>query len=319
VELELITESGFPITGSQEWLEALRDVGADSLRIREAQLGEKGGISNRGTDESPQYRVVGVLTARNTLRLPGATFRMSDRAAIRGWIAKLKADGLEGLTARTGAFGLTSKQLVTVHDKLSRPVALSTKDQKAAETAAKIIESLEIKVAVDSRVRTMLSGDETVAEEFAGMSSGTALAAVLRPLGLVIVPQRPARGDVQLVVTDARSAPEVWPIGWPPEQSPGEVLPALFEFSPVEIEDFVLAEALAAIQERVKVPFLYDHNSLARHGVDPAQVKVSLPKMRTFYKRVIDRLLAQTKPQLTAEIRVDEAGQPFLWITTLNP
>jgi len=40
---------------------------------------------------------------------------------------------------------------------------------------------------------------------------------------------------------------------------------------------------------------------------------VKLARTKTSYKRVIDRILSQAR--LASEVRVDEAGVPFLWIS----
>ena len=318
VEMELITEPGFPLTGSRAWLKALEDVGASSLRIREASSSETGGIKNVGTESQPRYVVKGILSSKNQLRVPGGTFSVNDTVAIKRWIVKLKADGVEGLFARTGAFGLTSKQLLDLHKRLSKPVTASTKSEKATDVASRIIGGLDIRVVIDPATRATFEGDEKVTADLFGMSSGTALAAILRPLGLVVVPQRRDGDETFLVITDATKSREIWPVGWPPENSTGEAMPKLLEFLNVEIDDFSLSDALNSIQERLDAPFLYDENNLARYGVDPSQVRVSLPKMRTYYKKIIDRLLIQAKPRLTSEVRVDEAGKPFLWITTMK-
>ena len=63
--------------------------------------------------------MIGVLTSKSTLVLPGGTFRSSDRARLAAWVDKLRSEGIEALTAPTGAFGLTPKQLVRVHDALA--------------------------------------------------------------------------------------------------------------------------------------------------------------------------------------------------------
>jgi hypothetical protein len=104
-------------------------------------------------------------------------------------------------------------------------------------------------------------------------------------------------------------------VGWPLEKAEKDVLPDYYKFLPVEINDFALTDALDALQSRLQAPFLFDHNSLARQGIEPAAVKVSHPKGQTYYKKVVDRLLAQAK--LKAELRVDEAGRPLLWISTI--
>ena len=46
--------------------------------------------------------------------------------------------------------------------------------------------------------------------------AGTALAAVLRPLGLVLLPEKAGGNAVKLRVADSLSVKENWPIGWPP-------------------------------------------------------------------------------------------------------
>jgi hypothetical protein len=45
-------------------------------------------------------------------------------------------------------------------------------------------------------------------------------------------------------------------------------------------------------------------------------VKVSTKKARRTYASVVDEILYQAK--LKAELRMDEAEKPFLWITTLK-
>ena len=217
-------------------------------------------------------------------------------------------------------FGLTSKQLVAMHDGLSPCVSSATKGKRTGEVVRQIISSLsKVDVVIDPTAEKALRGDETTADELTGVSSGTALAAALRPLGLVAVPLPPRGEQLRMAVVDAKLTKESWPIGWPPEKPPKDTMPDLFKFLIVEIADTPLNEALDAIQERLKAPFLYDRNSMARHKVDPTAVKVKVPEGNTYYKGIIDRMLSQSKPQLKCEIRVDEGGQPLLWITTVKP
>jgi len=166
----------------------------------------------------------------------------------------------------------------------------------------------------DTAAQQALARGEPVADELEGISSGTALAAVLRPLGLVMVPERKGT-EIQLRIAALAEAKEHWPVGWPPKGNPSETLPDLFKFLTVEIAQTPLTEALVAISGRVKVPLLVDHNALARERVDLA-MKISFPKANTYYGRALDRLLAQAK--LKCELRVDEANKPLLWITTLK-
>jgi hypothetical protein len=106
-------------------------------------------------------------------------------------------------------------------------------------------------------------------------------------------------------------------VGWKPKDKPNNVLPDLFEFLNVEIADISVTEALTAIEGRLKVPFLFDHNSLAARGVDPAKVQAEVPSKRMTYSQIMHKVLTGAK--LKYELRVDEADQPFVWITTIRP
>jgi hypothetical protein len=181
---------------------------------------------------------------------------------------------------------------------------------------AKIIEGMPWKVKIDSRAEKALDTSELVNEDLIGISSGTALAAVLRPLGLVLTLTRTERGDPYLRIADSRDAKEHWPVGWPSKKPARDTLPDLYKFLNVEVKDTPVGESLEAVRARLNVPLLVDQNSLARQDVDLKTTKVTLPKMNTFYASILERLLFQAK--LKYEVRVDEAGQPFLWVTTLK-
>jgi hypothetical protein len=316
VELELMTEQGFPPTGSQRWLQALKDVGFSEVRIRQARPGDRVEIRQRGSEDRPSYQVTGLLTAGNTLAVPGGQFQMHDKAGLKAWLDKVREGGEKRLQEKEGAFGLTPTQLVDVHEALSPPVTFSTKGERGFDVLRRVAGGLSLSFLSDPAVRRAMAGDDLIADELQGLSSGTVIAAVLRPLGLVLVPRKESDGEIKLWITDVRSARESWPVGWPPEKKPLETAPALFNNLNVEIADTPLSEALEAVGGRIELRMLYDHNSLARHRIDPAETKVSMPAGRTYYLRIIDRMVNQA--QLKSELRVDEAGTPFMWISTIK-
>jgi hypothetical protein len=314
IDVELVKRPGFPLTGDKAWIDVLKGFKLSSLRIRAASAGEQEAVENRGAASAPSYRVIGVLTDRNRLKLPGVEFTLSDRALIGKWFDKLRDEGISALHEKPAAFGLTSEQLVQFHDQLAKPWGSSTKGRRAGDVAREIVQGLPLEFEVTTEATRSFGRNEQVLDELQGLSRGTVLAALLRPLGLVAAPQKIPPGRVRLRITDLREVDESWPVGWPAQDSPFRVAPALFERLNVEIQDTLLSEALAAIQQRVGVPFLFDHNSLAREQIDPSRVKVSYPKDRTSYMKILDQVLAQAR--LRSELRVDEAGKPFLWIST---
>ena len=156
-----------------------------------------------------------------------------------------------------------------------------------------------------------------VEEELAALSGGTALACVLRPAGYCLVPQVDSRRITYRVVKSRPDLAEIWPVGWPLKKRLVHVLPGSFEFLNVDIQNYAAADAVNAIGKRLKTPVLYDHNALARHGIDPSKVLVTLPRSRTIYSIALRKLLFQAG--LKFEVRCDEAGTPLLWISTIKP
>jgi hypothetical protein len=312
VELEVVIEQGFLGTETRAWSEMLNQAGFSSVRIRSGN--DSPGIQTTGTAAAPAYRVIGILTNANQLLLPKGRFGLSDRGPIEQWLRKLRDGGEDAINNKPVAFGLLPKQLVAVHEALAVPVELSTLGKPPRDVAKQIADRLSLKFISDEVGQQALATGEPVADELQGVSSGTALAAILRPLGLVMFPEKNGN-ELRLRIAGSRDAKEHWPVGWPLKRNPSDSLPGLFKFLTVEIDSTPLAEALTAIAGRVKAPLLLDHNGLAR-GEISLNAKVSFPKASTFYARALDRLLFQAK--LKCELRIDEADKPFLWITTLK-
>lgn len=314
VSLEVVTEPGLAQEIIREWLPMLQKCGFSSVRVRGGQASDGAGLRTSGSGATTSYEVTGVLTSDNRLRLPNGNFSIGSSTAIKKWVEKLQAGGEEGLNAKAGAFGLVPKELVAVHEDLAKKVNFTTAGKTTKEVVQGIAAIVDLKLTVDPAVRGQF-GDEKVAEELVGMSAGTALAAAIRPLGLVMTPSKTG-GELHLRVVDSQAATQVWPVGWPSKSNPKETLPDLFKFLNVEVSDTPLAESLEAIRGRLNVPMIVDQNNLAKQQIDLATAKVTLPKTNTYYKSILEKLLFQAK--LKFELRVDEADRPFLWITTLK-
>ncbi|HND55066.1 MAG TPA: hypothetical protein PLV92_21780 [Pirellulaceae bacterium] len=316
VEFELCTERGISPLAAQEWLTALKNLGLANLRIRSATAADRPEISTKQAGRETVHRVVGIITAQGVLKVPNGSFTTSDVRRIKQWIEKLKAGGEEELTAKPGVFGLSSKQLVELHEALAAPVKAPTAGQPPSVVVRRIESSILAPLAIDAAAGKRIEDGEPVADELQGIAAGTALAAVLRPLGLVLVPQRDG-AKARLNVVDVRKSDQSWPVGWPNEEQLEKVVPSLFKVLEVEVNDTPLGDALAAFQPRVKLPVLLDHNSLARKRVDPASTNVKVAKGRMTYARAFDRMLFPLK--LSWEVRVDEAGAPLVWVSAGSP
>lgn len=311
VHLEIVLEDRLRIGEPQRWLQMLQDLPFASVRMRQMRAGEKPEIDRKSKTTGPIH-VRGVLGVNGFLRVPDNRFRFADRRRIQQWAEQLKAGDVEPPVA----FGLTANELVSVRQKLSARVIRKTRDQSLSQVIQDIRSNLSIAVTIDPSAATRIRATEAVDDELSGMSSGTALAAALRPRGLALVPTRTAIGSLSLRITQGGNVPEAWPVGWQPETADRDTIPKLFDFLQVEVAATPLDEALAALQGRLDVPFLLDHNTLAAREIDPARKRVRFPAKRTFYKRVLDQLLFQAR--LEAKLRTDDAGQPFIWITAIG-
>lgn len=310
VHLELLMEPGFPPGQDRRWLEVLEPLPDLSIRIRIAQVGEQPAIEPRGRG----WHVLGILTRNNQLRLPGGTFNLGDRAALAGWLSRLRADGPEAVTGNLGPFDLTKTQWTELFDKLRPTVGQPTRGKTLADFIAEVASRTGLTIEVDPSLQRELAQTQ-VADELSKLSFGTALAIALRPSGMVATVAR-RQGKPVLRVTSADRVTTYWPIGYTPEGNLQQTLPALLKNLSVEINDTPVSEVFKAIEERIGAPILVDHNGCAREGIVLDEVRVTIPGKRTFYKRILDQ--AAFAARLTVELRVDEAGTPFVWIKPIR-
>jgi len=315
VSLVLLTKQGLPLTASQQWYKTFTDLGVEGLQIRSASPGDEMGIEQTGSDAAPRFKVVGILAADNVLYLPGGKFKTNEVARLRDWLENLGDGGAEAVTETRSAFGLTGKQIVEANDDLKQPLGLSTKGQRADAVLRQLASRLKHEIVIDAAQRKALAQVE-VADELSNLTCGTALAALLRPAGLVFEPQRSGR-ELSFLVRAPAAGRESWPVGWKPRVRPAKALPELYQFLNVEIKDTTVADSLAAIESRLKVPFLFDHNALAIEEIDPAALQAAVPEKRMTYSQVLQKVLQPAG--LKYELRVDDAEKPLVWITTIKP
>jgi hypothetical protein len=280
VELELAMQRGFPPTKAHEVLKALGKVGFDNLRVRAERGSERPSADKRGTAATARFMVIGILDSRGQISLPGGTFSYRDRAGLEEWLNTLKGVGpVGGGAGDSSAFGLSKSQFEAVQLDLERGVTFDTKDLGADEAVGAIGRQLRGPLSISAAAGRALRADK-VRDQLSGLASGTALAAILRPAGCYFRPDV-SNGTIRYVVDTADAESQPWPIGWPSKKDARKAMPKAFEWVTVELEDVTAADVLEAIRDRLKIPFLLDHNSLALARIDPAKVKYDQPSKRT--------------------------------------
>ena len=317
VDFEVSFDPGFPRNALPQWNELIAACGADGVRLG-------GNVARRLTIEKSDgagggsYRVFGILTPRNQLAVSGGTFALGDRAKLSKWIADLKS---AGPPLRPGEkpkpFGLSAEQLDAAARDLARVVDFDTAGMAPAQLLTELGNRLRSPVTADENVAALLARAEKIPGELKGLACGTVAAAVLRRDGLSLAPRATSTGVVEYVVFRAAAGQDVWPVGWPSEKPVFEIVPELFTLRNVAIDGNKASEVLQIVADRVKLPMLFDEQMLVLKELDPSQVSVRIPEAKMGYEGVLDRALFQA--DLKHEVRLDDAGKPFLWITARRP
>jgi hypothetical protein len=314
VEIEVFAEPGLSnTTAAQRWTKTLGDAGFDAVRFRPLQNGDRPDVQTQTTGASTVVNVTAQLTGRGTLVTSGGQFTYSESTKLKKWLGDLQSGG--GLPGeRKTVFGLTGQQFADLKAALAKPVGYSTKGQRPEKIWEQIKSALPVELTVDPMIAKEMLADEPVRDELKGLAAGTVLAAIVRPAGGVLVP-RPAGKQIELVASQPQRGVDAWPIGWPPEEKGDQkIIPALFEFINVDFPGNPAEDAIAAIQPRLGVPLVFDYNNMARQRID-LKKSVKVPAGKTYYRRILERVLYQAGMKF--EVRVDDAGKPLIWITTL--
>ena len=311
----------------QEWSQALGKAGIRNVRIRSGDESEKPGIVTEGDADRPVYLVTGILS-RNEITLPGARFRRGDMVRLAAWLKNLADSGPAAARETKSPLGLSGNDFKKVHRDLAATVDFSTVGMTRAKAVQKIAALVNLPLKLDADIARELA-DDKVEDELKGVSSGTALACVLRPAGYAMAP-RAAGGQIVYTIVKAGDTPPVanidemnlamlkmWPTGWTTNKSDHDAVPALYESHNVNVQNVPAATAMAAIGKLLGIPILLDRKALAMYKIDPAKVLVSFPKKRTTYSLALRVMLFRAK--LKFEVRYDDAGSPFLWVTTNKP
>jgi hypothetical protein len=315
LQLKVVASDRSIVGEQQRWMEMLSGVGADRV-LSQTSRESQPTIEETDLGDSVHVAVTGIIT-NNQLLLPGGKFSIRDKARIRDHLQKLRDDGAEVALAKKMAFGLTAKQLVALHDQLSSPVVESSKGRKATDVARELVNLAGLTTVIDESAKPLIESEEVIIDELQGLSVGTALSAAVRPLGLIVEPKREQGAEIKLHLRDSREADENWPVGWPISDSPVNVSPKLFTQLDLQIRMVALKDVLDAFQGRLEIPFLYDRNGMARKGLEPAEIKVTYVKNKTNYGIAMRKVLEQSKPKMKYELRIDEVGKPFIWISPL--
>lgn len=319
LELRVLVSAQAGVGARHDWMQALAEVGADRV-VAETSRVQKPSFEEHDTGRSKLLSIVGIVK-QGKLHLPGGKFSIRQTEAIRNHLKKLRDDGAEVTVAKKVGFGLTAKQLVSVHEQLGEKVGFSTKGRNIGELTNSLLKKSGYPISIDAGEKLIISNAKSKMEfELEGFSVGTALALCLRQIGLVFEPKRPQGQKIQLLVRELDDKTKNWPVGWPTTESISQIAPKLYVKVPVQALETKILDLLNGIEQRMDFPFIYDQAGIAAKGIDldTTIINFSRPGKKSSYDMVIDKVLNQCKPKLKSVLRIDEVGERFLWITPRN-
>ncbi len=311
VEIEVIHEGSRSILAPQQWAEVLGRAGFSRVSIRSRRVGDEPGVENIGSSKFPRYRVVAFLRDDRLVLPPAEKCNQRELGKIKAWLRELQQGGNEAASNPMGPFGLSPPQLDRARQQLATRVGVATEGKNRAELINQLINDQRLPVEIDIRQRNQIAGSGAVSDSLEGLATGTALAVLLRPLGLGL---QPTEGERWRVIKKTSDSP-VWPVGWDSDQSAARTVPVLGKQVATQKVALPLNDAIAQLAARLDIPILLDDRELARSSVN-RKANVTMRAGRFIHSAVLRQLLRQH--QLTFAVRLDDAAQPFLWVSTFT-
>jgi hypothetical protein len=320
VSVELIFDARFGVgLHAQEWSQEFQRLGYP-VRIRRGIAGDKPELKETTLGGERRVTAIGQLDRAGDLIFPERRFSRSDAGQLGEWLEELDKYGVQGAPNGQPVWGLDETQFGALYAALSRKVGTELEGLPLRDAVARIGLPDTYPVRFTSKAETWLaseySGQPKIRQSVEGLSIGTALAMLVGDYGLGFRPQRQPDGSIELVVDPLKEKTSVWPVGWEPKESRQRTFPTLFELVPVDLDDVKLTDLLHAVSVKTGVPMHFDHYRIEASGIKLDEIVVQYPPRTTSWSLLLSGV---TYPhRLTRELRIDERGQAFVWITTLK-
>ena len=320
VTVELLTTRDRANQRIHDWVDVLgkQDV---IVTTRNGAPDDKLGVfESREGGALRKVKIVASLDEKSRMVLPDQVFALDDLTRISNWIKDLRQFGAQGNPDGQKAWGLTQDQLDALLEILRKPVTNEIKEKSVSQAVSQIELPVRYQLTYSAAATKRLKerGEQSIVrQELSGVSQGTALAVLLSEQGLGFRPRRQPDGRIELTIETVGESKELWPIGWPRQVDLPQLAPSLFKIQQMEIaEEQPLDELLDAVAEKIKLPVLYDYAGLAAKDIDLSQVKVLYPYKKTSWITAIREFTY--KGRTRAEVLIDEAGRPFLWVVPVG-
>lgn len=316
VEVLIQSQPSYRIN-AQEWGRVFQQLGY-SVKFREPRGGESPRIEDQDRDEVLSTRVVAAMAADGTIRIGTQKFDTETTEPLTAALEEIRKHGAKGPPDSSPTWGLTDDQFKDIVQLLAAPVENPVELQSSvlAIESIGLPGNMKMKFTDAAREQALGKKPESVADtiDLKGFTKGSAIAIVLSQYGLGFRPRYVAPGTFDIEIDRGNESSNMWPVGWKPEQSFSEILPAYFRAIPLDVEDVSIDALVSAVSEKIAVPHFSSASALNANGLDIKTLKYTRKNDRIAPARLLTAI--GDKMSLGFDVRVDEAGKMFLWVTT---
>ncbi len=318
VEIEILTEDGSGLR-AQEWRSALEPLEIP-FSVRRGESSEEPETKERTYGTLRKVTAIGWMDRSGKLTFADRVFEPGDRAKIKAWVADLQTYGAQGTPDGRPLWGLNEEQFTAVYNSLTEVTTVDLRDQPLEQAVNSLPLPTDYPVQWSPAARKRVKADEqkkaVVRQSTEGFTTATSLAILLHDHGLGFRPTRTPQGRLELLIDVPDKSSNVWPVGWPLKQPRQIAAPKLFALQQMFLDDKTVLDVLGMASEAAVLPVLFDYPELDRIDQNWADIPVVYPPRQATWHTVLRDVL--NKGKLTFDLWQDEAGRPFLYITSLK-
>ena len=305
---------------AQNWGRVLQQLGL-VVTFRDGRPGERTRIENVDRRGVPTTSIVGIMESSGQILIRDKYYAVSNPQPLVDLVEQVRRFGAAGPPEESPTWGLSAEQFAFVSQELSVPVT----EPINVRTPVEAIESLNLpgvfrlQFSESAREQAFNVSDVSAVSlsKLTGVSKGTALAIVLAQYGLGFRPiagEQP--GAYTIEVHAGGETDNLWPVGWKTKEALISVMPELYKPIEFELEAVEVTGLITVITDRIKLNPFYSHFELQSAGINVDQLRYTRKADKLSPSRMF--LLLGDKFKMGLDVRCDEAGQCFLWITTAD-
>jgi hypothetical protein len=319
ITVELLAVDGASIN-TREWSELFQELNVE-LTIRKALARDQPETTEKLLGMTLRdVHLTGLLERDGSVTFSDRRYTVGDAVKIAEWIKDIQIYGAQGTPKGQPMWGLTKAQFEPVYLALAPLIKTDLVDKPLSDALQLITAQKQYPLRFSASATEHLKRKttiKTVRNQYQGLSEGTVMSAVLNEFGLGFHPRRTPEGKLELGIVKLGETIETWPAGWPPSEDLVKLRPVLFQSREVELTDEPLLDVVQAIGDIIELPILIDESHLKAKNIDVRTKKVSHKKKKVILSAALKHVCFLGKCKY--EYRMDEAGNPLLWLTPEVP